>query len=209
MTFIGLVANGKELYVSDQLEAPVRAGSGDGFRIQKMLQSGTKVEEVGRSGSYVQIRYSGNVTGWMHQRFLLNEPIARELVEEAREELRSVSEYKKQINEQVETIQKLTLELNENRDITIDLENRLAEIMRTSENIFQIDERNKLLTQENHRLEVNLKALQQKHEVLEQSIRSKEWTVGALILFSGIIFGSVILPRLLARLRHKRTSWDL
>ncbi|MDG9730420.1 TIGR04211 family SH3 domain-containing protein [Ignatzschineria sp. RMDPL8A] len=201
-------AEAKQLYVSDQLEAPVRAGSGDSFRIQKMLDSGTPVEEVSRRGQFVQIRYSGGVTGWMHQRFLMDEPVARDLVEKAREDLKAVETYKTKITEQESIIKTLESELAESKTAQEQLESRITEIMKTSESIFKIDEQNKVLTKENHQLDVDLKALQQKHDVLKQSIRSNEWTVGAIILFSGIIFGSMIMPRLVAKLRRKR-SWDL
>lgn len=49
----------EQLYISDALQAPIRSGSTDNYRIIKMINAGEPVEKVSERNGYVQIRYEG------------------------------------------------------------------------------------------------------------------------------------------------------
>ncbi len=205
---VATVAHAKEYYVSDQLTAPLRASASESARITRMLPSGTKLEQIGASGQHIQVRHSGG-TGWIHRSFVMDEPVARELVKEAKEKLAEIGvleENIKTLEAEVETlrgtIEKLTLEKDE-------LGAKYAQLAKVSTQAVEIDRRNTELSTENYNLEVRYKALDTENRLLKDNSRSRQWMIGAGILFAGIIFGSIIMPSIVTRLRMKRNSWDL
>ncbi|MGL4674409.1 MAG: TIGR04211 family SH3 domain-containing protein, partial [Wohlfahrtiimonas sp.] len=74
-------------YVTDQLQAPIRASGSDSGRIVKMLTSGEKIKIIGENKQHFEIQYGdNNAHGWIHKSFVMNDPAAREFVEMAKQE---------------------------------------------------------------------------------------------------------------------------
>ncbi len=220
---LGTIAKGQTLYISDQLTAPVRANAGDNYRIVRMIPAGEEVEQLAKRGAFVQIRFEGNRTGWIHESFLMNEPSARSYIQEAKERFEPILSEREELESNLEALleQKEALEAK----LALDAENYSAEIERLEEEVERLSEKvveleqlsaheieisreNERLNKLKHTQMVELNTLKQENDRLKANNRSSEWTVGAGILFGGIIFGSFILPRLANKLRRKR-SWDL
>ncbi|WP_171973606.1 SH3 domain-containing protein, partial [Wohlfahrtiimonas larvae] len=80
-------------YVTDQLQAPIRASANDNSRIIKMLTSGEKIKILSESKQFYEIQYGdNNAHGWIHKNFVMNDPAAREFVEMAKQEYAPLQE---------------------------------------------------------------------------------------------------------------------
>ncbi len=202
-----MVANGQELYVSDQLTAPIRTEARDNSRIKKMIQSGTKLEVLGRSGQHINVRYPGG-TGWIHKSFVMDEPVAREQVKEAQRRLKEVAELDNTVASLRENVTELEAVIEQLTEEKEEIAQKYAQLVKVSTQAVDIDRRNTELNEENYNLKVKHNALKEEHQLLKESSRSTEWIIGAVILFFGIIFGSAIMPWLVAKLRRKNNSWD-
>lgn len=216
------IASAQTLYISDQLTAPIRANAGDNYRIIRMIPAGEEVEQLAKRGAFVQIRFEGNRTGWIHESFLMDEPSARSYIEEAKERFEPILSERDELESTLESLaeQKEALETRAEREKQLleeEIEHLKEEISKLTEQVVELEQlsaheieisrENERLNKLKHTQMVELNTLKQENDRLKANNRSSEWTIGALILFSGILFGSVILPRIANKLRRKR-SWD-
>lgn len=212
----------EQLYISDALQAPIRSGSTDNYRIIKMINAGEPVEKLSERNGYVQIRYEGGKTGWIHQSFLMNEPSARNYIEEAKERYEPLMNENNALEAQIEKLKEqqdnvkdrlngekseLELELEVLNAENEALKSEIIELRKLNEHEIELAQKNEELNKKDHLQKVEITRLTQENARLQSVNRSSEWTAGALILLGGIILGSAILPRLFAKTRRKR-SWD-
>lgn len=222
LLLVSSITMAEQLYITDKLQAPVRAGAGDNYRITKMINAGDPVEKLAEKNGYIQIRYDGSKTGWIYNTYIMNEPSARNYIEEAKTRYEPLLNENRSLEEELARIQaekeqnadKLDAEKeglqNELEVLTAENESLRAEIveLRTlNAHEIELAQKNDELNQQDHLQKVEITRLKQENTRLQSVNRSSEWTVGALILFGGIILGSAILPRLFAKTRRKR-SWD-
>ncbi len=216
------LASAEQLYISDKLQAPVRAGSGDNYRITKMINAGEPVEKLATRNGYVQIRYNGNRTGWIHEQFLMDEPSARNYIEEAKERYEPLLKENASLETEIERLKQQEADniakLNQEKEamaseveiLTAENESlklEIVELKKLYSHEMELAQKNEELNKRDHVQKVEITRLKQENTRLQDANRSSEWTAGALILLGGIILGSAILPRLFAKTRRKR-SWD-
>lgn len=223
LLFASSLAFAEQSYISDLLQAPVRAGSGDNYRITKMINAGEPVERLGgKSNGYVQIRYDNNRTGWIHERYVMEEPSARNYIEEAKARFEPLMDENRALEETIENLKKqqevVKTRLDEEKDsLELELEvlvaendalkTEIIELRKLNAHEIELAQENDQLNKRDHIQKVEITTLKQENSRLQAVNRSSEWTAGALILLGGIILGSAILPRLFAKTRRKR-SWD-
>ncbi len=198
-------------YVSDELQAPVRATASESSRIVKMLTSGEKIKILSEGSQHYQIQYGeNNNQGWLHKSFVMDEPAAREFIEMAKEEYaplkQNIAILTTQNNEK-DTLIKTLQENQRKLEQALELQtNRVTHLEQINKNVIDIDNDNQKLTQINTQQELELKQLKSENFTLKENKRSDEWLKGASILFAGIVLGASILPRLL-RYRNQKRSW--
>lgn len=212
----------QSLYISDKLQAPVRAGAGDNYRITKMINAGEPIEKLAERNGYFQIRYDGSRTGWIYNTYVMDEPSARNYIEEAKaryepllNENRSLeAEIEKLKGQQEQAVSRVNNEKEtlKNEVEVLSAENEslrleIVELRSLNAHEIELAQQNDELNQKDHLQRVEITRLTQENSRLQAVNRSSEWTMGALILLGGIILGSAILPRLFAKTRRKR-SWD-
>lgn len=212
----------EQLYISDKLQAPIRSGSTDNYRIIKMINAGEPVEKLSERNGYVQIRYDGSKTGWIHQTLLMNEPSARNYIEEAKARYEPLLNENRGLEAQIEQLKEQQDHVrdrlsSEKSDLEIDIEvlnaenemlkSEIIELRKLNEHEIELAQENEALNKKDHLQKVEITRLTQENARLQSVNRSSEWTTGALVLLGGIILGSAILPRLFAKTRRKR-SWD-
>ena len=199
-------------YVTDQLQAPVRASASESSRIIKMLTSGTKIKILNEGKKPYEIQYGdSNSRGWIHKNFVMNDPAAREFVEMAKQEYAPLQEKITILNKDNAEKENLIINLQENQkkleQALLVQTNRVTHLEQINKNVIDIDNDNQLLTQVNMQQELELKQLKSENFTLKENKRSDEWLKGASILFAGIVLGTSILPRLL-RYRNQKRNWS-
>ncbi|GGZ74646.1 hypothetical protein GCM10007161_01790 [Ignatzschineria indica] len=215
-------AMAEQLYISDKLQAPIRAGAGDNYRITKMINAGEPVVKLAERNGYYQIRYDGNKTGWIYNTFLMNEPSARNYIEEAKNRYEPLLQENRALEEEIERLKEAQAQalnranqdkealLNELEVLTAEnqaLQSEIVELRTLNAREIELAQENDALNRRDHVQKVEITTLKQENARLQSVNRSSEWTAGALILLGGIILGTSILPRLFAKTRRKRT-WD-
>jgi SH3 domain protein len=201
----------KVKYVSDQLNINLRADKGIGFRIKKILPSGTKLKviTVDKSG-YTQVKTEAGTTGWVLSRFLSKDPVARSLLKQAQLLANKLKEDKTLLNNE---LHKLKNEKTQLGDSQKKLLKRNIAFSTELEKLRKISARPLQLEKENEKLRNDLLTNESKNRLLQQELQSlkddseKQWfIIGAAILFAGILLG-LILPKLRSNTQRKQ-NWN-
>jgi SH3 domain protein len=197
-------------YVSDQVEIPLRAGTSTRFRIIRMLPSGTPLTLIDQDSAsgYSQVRTDNGTQGWILSRYLLDQPVARDQIQQLQQSLASMQTENQQLREQMTLLQqqrnasetRLQQTDNDNQRLSQDL----TQIRKTAANAIAIDERNKLLEQQTVELERRLQILQQENQALADTSNQGWFLRGAGVLFFGLLLG-LIVPQFRMR---KSARWS-
>lgn len=197
-------------YVTDQLKITLRSGESSSHRIIRMLTSGTAVEVISHNPEtgYSHVKTANGLEGYVLERQLVSQPIARDQLRETRAEMARLADSAEQALSQLNEIKKHEQDtLSERKALEDDkrkAEQELVSLRRTSSNAVRIaNERNALrktvaeLTQTNSELKL------ENQELRNESLRN--WfLVGAGVLAIGIVMG-LLLPNIKVR---RRSSWD-
>jgi len=207
---IAVPAMAETLYVSDQLEIPMRSGISNQHRIVRMLPSGTPVTvlETDSTAVYTQVQTPSGVEGWVLSRYLMKIPAARDRLTAAEKKLADLElenrERAAKLAEAGTTKESLLGEVEQLNKENSKLTQELAEIRRTASNALALDSENKQLKNKLLELEREQQNLAQENDSLRDRSDRDWFMVGAGVVILGIILG-LILPRI--RLK-KRSSWD-
>lgn len=197
----------RTVYIDDTLYAPVRSGEGTQYRIlHNGLRSGTPVELLERSESgYSRVRTPDGIEGWIVSRYLSEQPIARDRLsaaqqqlERTRSELASLKESLQQT--QAERDQLATAE-NRLEDRSEQLAEELREIKAISANAITLKERNQELQEVNQRLRNDVEVLTAEKERLEAKKESDFMLLGAGLVLLGVIL-ALVVPLLKPTRKH-------
>ena len=195
-------------YVTDSLKLESRTGPGVKNRIMKMLSSGTPVKVLEQRNGWSRIDVAGDGDAWILSRYLMDEPSARNQVNEARALRDSVEERVKSIREQLTTAESTAASLEVERSQLAEraalLADELNELKRTASSAVDIKNENERLRRTTTENERALQDLRQDYLLIKQS-RERDWFIaGAGVLFGGIVLG-LIIPKL--RFRRRR-GWS-
>lgn len=80
---------GDQVFVSDQLSAPVRSGPGDKARVIGRATTGDPLSVVSLKSGYVQVKNANGQTAWMKAEDLMAQPPAREMLSQLRDQLQA------------------------------------------------------------------------------------------------------------------------
>jgi len=195
------MAQGNTAWVSDQFEVMLRTGPSTSNAIQIMLTSGSELEVLERDAEsgYARVRTAGGTEGWVLSRYLMQEPSARQQLEQLTSQLTSANARGSSMNEQLAAIrgqyQQATtradaLERDKNR-----LQEELAEIKRTASNVLAIDNQNKRLQEQLTDAEIRVSTLEQENQELTRQTNRNWFLAGSSVLVVGILLG-IWLPRI-------------
>ncbi len=210
--FLPMLVQAETRYVTDTFEVTLRSGPSGSHTIQRMIKSGTTLEELERDpdNGYSKVRTTGGTEGWVLSRYLMKEPAARVQLESLSSELTNTTTKGNNIHSQVDAI-KHQLDNSAKRVETLERENKklgdeLTEIKQVAANTLAIDSQNKELRQRLTNAESQKNTLlQENHELSTR--KERDWFVaGALVLFVGMIVG-LILTRIRWRKRSRYDSF--
>lgn len=196
-------------YVTDELEVTLRSGQSTRNNIVRMLKSGTALEVLEDSGDtgYSRVRLPSGTEGWVLSRFLVDQPVARDVLPEVQRRYAALMESSKSVNAKLNASTSSVSELQKERDSLRSENEQLAKELHTvrekASDVLNIDKQNSGLRQRVTTLEGENDQLRIFNEELSNR-RTLEWFMaGGGVLFVGLLLG-LILPRIRWR---RRSSW--
>ncbi len=133
------LAFAEDRYIIDVLYVPLRSGIGNQYRIvQDALQSGTKLNAIRSemdtesNEEWTLVETTAGKQGWLRSRFLQNEPIAKQALETQQARVKTLTEERNRLQEQLKTVQ------GSNQNQSQDLQTAQAEIARLSKELEEI-----------------------------------------------------------------------
>lgn len=199
LTLFSTLVQARTVYVTDNVEVPLRASENDRSKIVKMLVNGaplTVLNEYDSGYSYVQT--NTGTEGFILTRYLSNEPISRVQLEAATSKLDALQEENKQLKAKLSTEQ----DVGKQRDR---LNTELTELQQNCTNAIQLKQQRDHLQERAIAMERELQQLKHENQMLADST-NQDWFLygGGLALF-GVLLG-FILPKL--SWRRRSSGWD-
>ena len=197
-------------YVSDQLRLPMRKGGGGSFKISQMLPSGTALEvlSVNEKTGWAEIKTEKGTTGYVLERYLQDEPVARERIVSIEARLAELQQAPDQLATRLGQLQQAHEALNQQHERVARENDRLtqelAAIRHASANVVRITEERDQLRTETRELTRQVASLRQQNLDLGSQSDQRWFLIGGGVLGGGIALG-LILPYL--RLRRRGSSW--
>lgn len=191
-------------YISDILLVPLRTGPSLEYRIVNAgLRSGTEVtlmeNDPETQWSRIQV---GQQEGWLPTRHLIDEPVARERIDEIEAEMAALqAEYNELQNRYDDLVEDRVSADEVYADIEAERDAALAEVERIREisgNAVMLDERNEELLSRNRVLENENEQLRSVNESLEGDTQQWRMIIGGGLVFFGLLLG-LLLPAMLRR----------
>lgn len=187
-------------WVSDQFEITLRSGPTTSNAIQLMVRSGMQLDVLERDAEsgYSRVRTPGGTEGWVLTRYLMNEPSAREQLQQLTSQLTNAHSRGTSLDSELTAI-KAEYETSNRRIATLErekaaVEQELANIKRTAANVLGIDEQNKSLMNRLSAAQIRADTLDQENRQLSSQTTRYWFMAGGLVLLVGILLG-IWLPR--------------
>ena len=192
------------VYITDQVDIPIRSEKSLGNTIIRLLPSGTKLSvlQITKDG-WTEVKYQDTI-GWISSRYLSNNISAREELKKANSIINEsqllITKYEAELDGQNKQLLILN---NENKELVIRSSKSEAEkthIEQIYQDALKLEHENEKLMQEQLQLKTEFQ-LAQNNSQIEQDTSQRNWfIVGALVLFFGMVIG-FILPKMLNRRR--------
>ena len=190
------------VYITDQVDIPIRSEKALGNTIIRLLPSGTKLSvlQITEDG-WTEVKYQDTI-GWISSRYLSNNMSAREELKQANTVINEnqllITKYETELKE---LNKQLLILNNKNKELVIKSSKSEAEknhIEQIYQDALKLEHENEKLNQEQLQLKTELQ-LAQNNSQIERDTSQRNWfIVGALVLFFGIVIG-FIMPKKLNR----------
>jgi SH3 domain protein len=193
------------VYITDQLDIPIRADQNFGENIIRLLPSGTELSLLqSTEDGWAQVQFDDTV-GWIKSFYISNEPPAREKLKKL---TRTYNANKLLISKLASEKKVLESELlilkQENTGLVIQSSKSQSEkehIEQIYQDALKLEHENEKHIQEKLQLKAELQ-LAENNTQIQKDTSSRNWfIVGAIVLFFGMIVGFII-PSLLNRRRY-------
>ena len=192
------------VYITDELDLPIRSDKNFGNNIIRLLPSGTELSLLqSTEDGWAQIQFDDTI-GWIKTFYLSSNPSAREELKKLTREYNSNTLLISKLSDEKEELEKKLLSLkNDNTDLIVQSSKSQAEkehIEQIYQDALKLEHKNEKLIQENLQLKTELQ-LAENNTQIQKDTSSRNWfIVGAIVLFFGMVIG-LIVPNLLKRRR--------
>lgn len=192
------------VYITDQLDLPIRSDKNFGNNIIRLLPSGTELSLLqSTEDGWAQIQFDDTI-GWIKSFYLSPDPSAREKLKkltrtnnENKLLITKLSSEKEELEKQLLSIKK------ENTDLVVQSSKSQAEkehVEQIYQDALKLEYENEKLIQEKLQLKAELQ-LAENNTQIQKDTSSRNWfIVGAIVLFFGMMIGFIV-PSLLNRKR--------
>ena len=193
------------VYITDQLDLPIRSDKSFGNNIIRLLPSGTELSLLqSTEDGWAQIQFDDTI-GWIKSFYLSPDPSAREKLKKLTRTynankllISKLSGEKEELESQLLTVKQ------ENTDLIVQSSKSKAEkehIEQIYQDALKLEHENEKLIQEKLQLKAELQ-LSVNNTQIQKDTSSRNWfIVGAIVLFFGMIIGFIV-PGLLNRRRY-------
>lgn len=207
--FIAMPVAAQTKYVSDELVINMRSGKGNNFKIIKIIKSGTPLTVLETDSGYTRARTPQGVEGWVLSRFLINTPVARQQLAQAKADVATMKEKYDAMTEELGSIKKEHDTLRRSEKSLLKnkekLNSELAKLKKIAARPMQLEQENDKLRNELVKIEAEMRLLKQEYQSLEDNTDQEWFMTGAGVLFGGMILG-LIFPKL--RSGQKKANWN-
>ena len=192
------------VYITDQVDIPIRSEMGFGDNIIRSLPSGTELSILSTEDGWAQIKFDDTI-GWIIASYLSIDPPARMQLKELKRTYNANKLLISKIQGEKEVIEnQYLLVKQENEGLVIQSSKSQAEkehVEKIYQDALKLEHDNEKLIQESLQLKAELQ-LAENNTQIQQDSSSRNWfIVGAIVLFLGMILG-FILPRFFNRRRY-------
>ncbi|MFZ1494990.1 MAG: TIGR04211 family SH3 domain-containing protein [Candidatus Competibacter denitrificans] len=191
-------AHAERGYATDACTVPVQSGPAPGYKIVRMIGSGTVLEilEPNTKG-YTKVRTPEGTAGWIMSEYLMEQPSARNRVSQLETRITTLENENRTLRGETETLHTF-------RDTANRCGEELATVKRTAAQTLEIDEENRRLQQEIEASHTRQQQLEAENSTLRDQSRRNWFLAGAGATFGGLLLG-LIIPRLSF---GRRRRWD-
>ena len=193
------------VYITDQLDIPIRADQNFGENIIRLLPSGTELSLLqSTEDGWAQVQFDDTI-GWIKSFYISNEPPARKELKKLTRSYNANKLLLSKLTSEKEVLETELLTLKqENTDLVIQSSKSKAEkehIEQIYQDALKLEHENEKHIQEKLQLKTELQ-LAENNTQIQKDTSSRNWfIVGAIVLFFGMIIGFII-PGLLNRRRY-------
>ena len=194
------------VYITDQVDIPIRSDKAFGDNIIRSLPSGTELSilQITDDNTWAQIKYDETV-GWIIASYLSKDPPAREELKKLKRTYNANKLLISKFQSEKEELEKQLVSLKqENIDLIVQSSKSQAEkahIEQIYQDALKLEHKNEKLILETLQLKTELQ-LAENNTQIEKDTSQRNWfIVGALVLFFGIVIGYVV-PGLVKRRRY-------
>ena len=193
------------VYITDQIDIPIRSDQNFGNNIIRVLPSGTELSLLqSTEDGWAQIQFDDTI-GWIKSFYLSKDPPAREELKKLTRTSNTNKLLISKLASEKEVLEnELSLLKQENTDLSIQSSKSQAEkehIEKIYQDALKLEHENEKHIQEKLQLKAELQ-LADNNTQIQKDTSSRNWfIVGAIVLFFGMIIGFII-PGLLNRRRY-------
>jgi len=200
-------------YVSDQLIITIRSGKSTQHKIIKTIKSDTPLEVLDEDKTYLKVRTTDGVEGYVLRQYITSEPPKTLRIKELEKHNRSLEDKLRDLekdrnniamelnNLQQDYNQKLSAATTTSAELEQELEQALANertmserydtLLTQAENVVEIAAERDLLSQQNKKLKADATELINRNEKLADAKMIKWFLAGGGVFFLGWIIGKI------------------
>ncbi len=185
------------VYITDQLDIPMRSDHKFGDNIVRAMPSGSKLEILQTTDDgWTKVQFDAS-TGWIISRYLSSEPPAREalkvLKNASNTDRLTIEKHKQLIKKLQQNIKQLKIK---NATLAVQTSKYKSEKLHV-EQIYQdalkLEHQNEQLTTKILQLQTEVQLLTDNNQTNNQEISARNWfIVGAIVLFFGMLIGFIL-----------------
>ena len=184
------------VYITDQLDLPIRSDKAFGNNIIRLLPSGTELSLLqSTEDGWAQIQFDDTI-GWIKSFYLSPDPSAREKLKKLTRTnnankllITKLSTEKEDLENQLSSLKQ------ENTDLLVQSSKSQAEkehIEQIYQDALKLEHENEKLIQEKLQLKAELQ-LSENNTQIQKDTSSRNWfIVGAIVLFFGMMIGFIV-----------------
>lgn len=191
------------VYVRDTIYVPLRGGQSTEYRIlHRGVRSGTVLDrlETNEDSGYSLVRMENGLQGWIQSQYLVQEPIAKDLLQQAVERLYDLETDHQKTLLRFQEIKSNQIELVASNDDLHDrndaLVTELNDLTQLAVSVISIDDENKELRDEHDSLLHQIDALSVANQELQDASDQQWFLTGAGTLLLGMLLGFWISRRI-------------
>jgi SH3 domain protein len=193
------------VYITDQVDIPMRAEKTFGDNILRSLSSGSKLAILqATEDGWTQVKFESS-TGWIISRYLSNNPPARVRLEKLRQTYNAnkllIAKLAKRKTELESEVQALKVK---NTKLSIQTSKSKAEkehIEQVYKDALKLEHANEKFITTNLQLKTEIQLLKNNNTATEESSSRNWFFTGSIVLFFGILIG-FIFPNFVNRRRY-------